>query len=574
VPDRIDHPGPAEWWRDAVVYQIYIRSFADAGFDGIGDIAGIRSRLAYLSDLGVDAIWITPWYPSPFADGGYDVADYCNVAPVFGDLDQAEVLIADVHRHGMRIILDLVPNHSSDQHPWFLRAVAAGAGSPEREWYWFRRGRGPGGSSPPNDWRSVFGGPAWGRLAARAEGEEPEWFLHLFAPEQPDLNWSCPAVADAFDDVLRFWFDRGVDGFRIDVANALAKDPDLPDLYGPNGAEPESEPPTGGRATVDHPFWDRDEIHQIFRRWRRVGDAYRSSAQGPRTFVAEAWRVRRDGLARYVRPDELHNAFNFEFLVAPWEPEALRAVIDHHIGMLEQVGASPTWVLSNHDTVRVVTRYGRVSGDRSGGTHVDVGVGRRRARAAALLMLALPGAAYVYQGDELGLPEVDDLPDDARQDPIWRRSGGTIVGRDGCRVPLPWNEAGPGLGFSSVVPWLRQPTDWAALAVTSQEHDASSMLSLYRTAIDLRRRHLTPSVHRLHWRDAGPGVLAFDRGEAFSCVVNLTGDEVRLVPGYEVLVASGPAEGKRVPTDTAVWLTRNHWGIGDKGSANATYPPG
>jgi alpha-glucosidase len=388
-------------------------------------------------------------------------------------------------------------------------------------------------------------------LDRRLEEEEPEWFLHLFAPEQPDLNWRRPEVADAFDGVLRFWFDLGVDGFRIDVANALAKDPDLPDLY--QRAEPESEPPTGAESTIDHPYWDRDEIHQIFRRWRRIGDSYRTSAQGPRMFVAEAWRVRPDGLARYVRPDELHNAFNFEFLVAPWESEALRAVIDHHIGMLEVVGASPTWVLSNHDTVRVVSRYGRV-GDE--GSRVDLEVGRRRARAAALLMLALPGAAYVYQGDELGLPEVDDLPDNARQDPIWRRSGGTIVGRDGCRVPLPWTETGPGLGFSAVEPWLPQSADWATLAVTNQEHDPGSVLSLYRNAIALRRRLLTPSVPPLHWREAGPGVLAFDRGDAFSCIVNLTGDEVRVEPGLQVLLASGPVEGPTLPNDTAVWLSR------------------
>ena len=560
-PDRAGEPGAAEWWRDAVVYQIYIRSFADGDSDGIGDIAGIRSRLAYLSDLGVDAIWITPWYPSPFADGGYDVADYCDVAPVFGDLGQAEALISDVHRCGMRIILDLVPNHTSDQHRWFRRAVAAGEGSPERGWYWFRRGRGPGAVSPPNDWRSVFGGSAWERLPAGAPGEEPEWYLHLFAPEQPDLNWACPEVAEAFDDVLRFWFDRGVDGFRIDVANALAKDPALPDLYGPDGRDPEPGPAEGDGGTADHPYWDRDEIHQIFRRWRRVGDAYRNSPAGPRMFVAEAWRVRRDGLARYLRPDELHSAFNFEFLVAPWEPESLRAVIDHHIGTLEGVGASPTWVLSNHDTVRVVTRYGQVAGGSGGrageGAHVDLGVGLRRARAAVLLMLALPGGAYIYQGEELGLPEVEDLPDDARRDPIWRRSGGRILGRDGCRVPLPWSEAGPGLGFSSVGPWLPQPEGWAALAVTGQSGDPRSVLSLYRTAIALRRQHLAPGVHRLHWRDVGPGVLAFGRGEVFGCVVNFASDDVRLEPGSEVLVASGAVEGRSLPTDTAVWLVRS-----------------
>lgn len=562
--DPIDQPDTAEWWRDAVVYQIYIRSFADADADadGVGDIAGIGSRLAYLSDLGVDAIWITPWYPSPFADGGYDVADYCDVAPVFGDLDQAEALIADVHRLGMRIILDLVPNHTSDQHPWFLRAVAADEGSPERGWYWFRPGLGPGGHSPPNDWRSVFGGSAWERLPATTDGVEPQWYLHLFATEQPDLNWANPEVAEAFDDVLRFWFDRGVDGFRIDVANALAKDPTLPDLHGPDANDPQSEPPElDGAETAAHPYWDRDEIHQIFRRWRRIAEGYRTSIGGPRMFVAEAWRVRRNGLARYVRPDELQGAFNFEFLSAPWEPAALRDVIDHHIGMLDEVGAGPSWVLSNHDTVRVVTRYGSVTGGSrradGEGLQVDLEVGLRRARAAALLMLALPGVAYVYQGEELGLPEVEDLPDDARQDPIWRRSGGTIVGRDGCRVPLPWSDEGPGLGFSSVEPWLPQPADWAALAVTAQATDPSSTLSLYRSAIALRRRHLVPGAHRLHWNDLGRGVLAFARGDAFSCVVNLTNEDVRLEPGSEVVIASRAVEGLRLPTDTAVWLIAN-----------------
>jgi alpha-glucosidase len=553
VHDRIDQTPAPEWWRDAVVYQIYIRSFADGDSDGIGDIAGIRSRLPYLSDLGVDAIWITPWYPSPFADGGYDVADYCDIAPVFGDLAQAEALIADVHRLGMRIILDLVPNHTSDQHPWFRRALGAGEDSADREWYWFRGGRGPGGDAPPNDWRSVFGGPAWERLPATGDGGEPEWYLHLFAPEQPDLNWARPEVALAFDDVLRFWFDRGVDGFRIDVANAMAKDPDLPDLHGSDPGDPASGSPDSDGGTIDHPYWDRDEIHETFRRWRRIADSYRTSAEGPRMFVAEAWRVRPGGLARYLRPDELQSAFNFEFLAAPWEPGALRTVIDHHTEVLDAVGASPTWVLSNHDTVRVVTRYAPTT---AAGGRVDLGVGQRRARAAALLMLALPGCAYIYQGDELGLPEVEDLPDDRRQDPIWRRSGGTILGRDGCRVPLPWDETAPALGFSPVEPWLPQPADWDALAVTRQSGEPGSMLSLYRTAIALRRRHLVGGNRPVEWRDAGLGVLAFDQGDGFSCVVNFTGGALPLEPGSEVLLGSEAIDRRMLPTDTAVWLVR------------------
>jgi len=560
--DPVGEPA-AEWWRDAVVYQIYVRSFADGDGDGIGDIAGIRSRLGYLSDLGVDAIWITPWYPSPFADGGYDVADYCDVAPVFGHLDQAEALIAEVHRHGMRIILDLVPNHTSEEHPWFQRALGAAGESAERAWYWFRPGRGPKGGSPPNDWRSVFGGSAWTRLPASAGDEQPDWYLHLFASEQPDLNWAFPEVADAFDDILQFWFDRGVDGFRIDVANAMAKDPTLPDLLRPD--DPAGASFAGAvEAGANHPYWDRDEIHQIFRRWRRVGDAYASSTVGPRMFVAEAWRVRPHGLARYLQADELQSAFNFEFLSAPWDPDALREIIDRHIGELDRVGASPTWVLSNHDVVRVATRYGSTvagGGEGVGGMkRVDLVLGLRRARAAALLMFALPGSAYIYQGDELGLPEVEDLPDEARQDPIWRRSGGTMRGRDGCRVPLPWTEERRGLGFGSPDPWLPQPADWGMFAVNRQSADPGSTLSLYRTAVGLRREHLARGALGLRWHDERPGVLAFDRGPDFSCIVNLTSYGVPLETVGDVLIASGAIKGRELPGDTAVWLARTREG--------------
>jgi len=537
-----------EWWRDAVVYQVYIRSFADGDGDGIGDIAGIRSRLGYLSDLGVDAIWVTPWYPSPFVDGGYDVADYRDIAPVFGDLAEAEALIEEVHDFGMRLIIDLVPNHTSDRHPWFTRAIAAGAGSAEREWYWFRTGSGPGGDSTPNDWPSVFGGPAWERVAG--DGDAPQWFLHLFAPEQPDLNWANPLVADAFDGVLRFWFDLGVDGFRIDVANAMAKDPALPDLAGAGAGAG-----AGDDRLADHPYWDRDEIHETFRRWRQIADSYRGRPLGPKMLVAEAWQVRQGGLARYLRGDELHNAFNFEFLVTEWEPDALRSVIDRHISMLAQVGAGPTWVLSNHDTVRVVTRYGQLAGSGEE-PHLDLGVGLRRARAAALLTLALPGSTYLYQGDELGLPEVDDLPEAALQDPIWRRSGGRVRGRDGCRVPLAWSDHGPSLGFGAAEPWLPQPAGWGRMAVSAQSNDPGSVLSLYRRAIALRRSYLVGRGHDIVWSETGPGVLTFDRGGSFACVVNFGADAVGLERGAEVLISSGPLDGPDLPTDTAAWLIR------------------
>ncbi|MFJ3978330.1 alpha-amylase family glycosyl hydrolase [Streptomyces sp. NPDC090021] len=378
-----------DWWRDAVIYQVYVRSFADSDGDGIGDLCGVRSRLPHLARLGVDAVWLTPFYVSPQADGGYDVADYRAVDPLFGDLADAEELVRAAHALRLRVIVDVVPNHTSEQHPWFRAALAGEPGARER--YLFRRGRGTDGDLPPNDWESIFGGPAWTRVA------DGEWYLHLFAPEQPDLDWNHPEVTAEFDSVLRFWLDLGVDGFRIDVAHGMVKAEGLPDIG------------RGAQATLigtePLPFFDQDGVHAIHRAWRRLLDSY----DGPRIGVAEAWAPSSERLALYVRPDELHQAFNFRFLTCPWDPEAMRTVIDESLAATTAVGAPTTWVLSNHDVVRHVTRYG-------GGPQ-----GLARARAAALLMLALPGSAYLYQGEELGLPEVTDLPDTARQDPAFRR---------------------------------------------------------------------------------------------------------------------------------------------------------
>ncbi|MFD9261377.1 alpha-amylase family glycosyl hydrolase, partial [Streptomyces sp. NPDC059538] len=373
------------WWRDAVIYQVYVRSFADSDGDGIGDLRGVRSRLPHLARLGVDAVWLTPFYVSPQADGGYDVADYRAVDPLFGDLSDADELVRAAHALGLRVIVDVVPNHTSEQHPWFRAALAGEPGARER--YHFRPGRGPGGAEPPNDWESIFGGPAWTRVP------DGDWYLHLFAPEQPDLDWDHPEVAAEFASVLRFWLDLGIDGFRIDVAHGMVKAPGLPDIG------------RGAQATLigtePLPFFDQDGVHEIHRSWRRLLDSYGSGRIG----VAEAWAPTSERLALYVRPDELHQAFNFRFLNCPWDPAAMRTVIDESLAATTAVGAPTTWVLSNHDVVRHVTRYG-------GGAR-----GLARARAAALLMLALPGSAYVYQGEELGLPEVADLPDRVRQDP-------------------------------------------------------------------------------------------------------------------------------------------------------------
>ena len=514
---------PETWWRGAAIYQVYLRSFADGNGDGLGDLAGLRSRLAYLSALGIDAIWLNPWYPSPMSDGGYDVADYRNIEPIFGTLAEAEKLIQEAHELNIKIIIDVVPNHSSDQNAWFQEALAAGPGSEARERFWFRPGRDGG---PPNDWQSIFGGPAWTQVP------DGEWYLHLFAPEQPDFNWNSDAVREEFLDVLRFWYDRGVDGIRIDSAAVLIKDPD---------AEPDG---------LD-PYTDRDGVHEIYREWRRVSDSYPG-----RFLIGEVWLPDQERFARYLRPDELHTAFNFDFLSCPWETSALRRVIDATLATHEPIGAPPTWVLSNHDVTRPVTRYGRpdtsfTHDDRKHGVPSDHELGIRRARAAALLAMALPGGVYVYQGEELGLPEVEDIPDALLQDPIWARSGHTDRGRDGCRVPVPWSGDAPPYGYGGE-PWLPQPTDWQELTVEAQEHDASSMLNLYRTALRIRRDQLGDGT--LTWVPLGDEVLAFARESGLTCVVNLGQEPVRLPEHQQICLASGPVDGGLLPSDTAVWL--------------------
>jgi alpha-glucosidase len=529
----------APWWRDAVIYQIYVRSFADSDGDGIGDLAGIRSRLPYVGALGVDAIWLTPFYPSPQADAGYDVTDYRDVAPIFGTLGDFDELVRDAHDLGLRVIVDLVPNHTSVEHPWFQAALAAPAGGPERARYIFRDGRGAGGHAPPNDWGSNFGGDGWTRVTG-PDGAPGQWYLHLFAPEQPDLDWTNEEVRAEFESILRFWLERGVDGFRVDVAHGLAKDPEMPDLAGDYAVS--------GPALEGHPHWDRDEVHDVYRRWRRVSDSY----PGDRTFIAEVWVQSPRRLALYLRPDELHTAFNFNFLLAPWDAGSLRSAVDESIAALAGVGAPATWVLSNHDVVRHVTRYG---GGRLG-TH--------RARAAALLMFALPGGAYVYQGEELGLPEVTDLPAAARKDPTFLRSGGAELGRDGCRVPMPWSGSEPPFGFGpSAASWLPQPEEWAELTVERQASVPSSMLRLYRNALSLRRRLPALGDGQLAWVEAGQDLLAFRREPGFLCVVNV-GDKPahvaeHLVPdGAVVVLASGPIDAaSRIPGATAVWFARS-----------------
>ncbi|HEY3608740.1 MAG TPA: glycoside hydrolase family 13 protein [Pseudonocardiaceae bacterium] len=532
------------WWCSAVIYEIYVRSFADGNGDGIGDLDGVRARLGYLADLGVDALWFTPWFPSPMADGGYDVADYRDVAPMFGTLADAEKLIDEAHGFGVRIIIDVVPNHCSNEHPWFQRALAAAPGSPERELFWFRPGLGENGELPPNNWASIFGGRAWTRTT-NDDGTPGEWYLHLFDPGQPDFNWNSPIVRNEFEDILRFWFDRGVDGIRIDSAALLIKDNDLADadLTGGPGA--------------GHAYADRDGVHDVYRSWRRVAEEYSN-----RALIGEIWLPDSERFARYLRSDELHVAFNFEFLCCAWDADLLKSVVDNTMAAHKPVGAPATWVLSNHDVVRHVTRYGRADtsfdmADRRIGAPSDLALGERRARAAALLTLALPGGAYIYQGEEFGLAEVEDLPDDVRQDPFWLRSGHTEPGRDGCRVPLPWSGSQPPFGFSgdgAVPPWLPQPSSWVDRTMRAQAARPDSMLTLYREALRLRRTQPELGDGPMSWLPAGPGVLAFARGAGgFACVVNLSGAPTAL-PAGELVLASDPIVDGQLPPDTAAWL--------------------
>ena len=531
-----------DWWRDAVIYQVYVRSFADSDGDGVGDLPGIRSRLPHLADLGVDAVWITPFYRSPMADGGYDVADYRTVDPLFGSNDDAKALLDDAHDLGLRVIVDLVPNHTSDRHAWFQQALRAAPGSPERARYHFRDGRGEG---PPNDWESVFGGPAWTRTA------DGQWYLHLFAPEQPDFNWDNPKVREEFEDILRFWFQRGVDGVRIDSAAVCMKEPSLADFD-------RDAPPS------PHPYEDRDEVHPIYQGWRVVADSYPDR----RALIGEIWLPDAKRFALYLRPDEMHTAFNFDFLACEWGAASFKRCIDETLAAHAPVGAPATWVLSNHDVTRHVTRYGRqdttFSHDatirrRQHQSPVDFALGRRRGRAAALLTFALPGSVYVYQGDELGLAEVEDIPDSARQDPMFSRTHGFNPGRDGCRVPLPWSGTAQPFGFSpygaSGQPWLPQPAEWAAFTAEAQTGDPASMLELYRSALHLRRTIPGFGDGPMRWLDSPADVLAFERDGGVACVINLSDSSVALPAHEEILIASGPLDSDGcLPTDTTVWL--------------------
>ncbi len=540
---------PADWWRSAVVYQIYPRSFADSDGDGIGDLAGARARLDYLADLGVDAIWLTPFYPSPLVDGGYDVADYQDVDPRLGTLQDVDALVLAAHRRGIRVIVDIVPNHTSDQHPWFRAARAAPPGDPARRRYHFHDGSGPDGAEPPSDWRSHFGGSAWERLP------DGQWYLHLFSREQPDLNWDDPDVRQYFQDTLRFWADRGIDGFRVDVAHALAKDM----------SEPLRSQPTLDAALPQDgtdPLYDRDEVHEVYRSWRRVFEEY----DPPRMAVAETWAPTNDRTYLYARPTELGQVFDFSLLKSAWSRDSFlgvvrRALADH--ARHADAGGGLTWVLSSHDVPRHASRLALPPDvapedwvrTRGASPRIDLETGRRRARAATLMMLALPGSAYLYQGEELGLPEVPDLPLEALQDPIGRRSDHDLPGRDGCRVPLPWTSTGPTFGFSTGRSWLPQPPSFAPYAADVQTDDPASTLTLYRRAIALRKALQEPDTTVTWLSTDDPGVLHFRRSNGWECLVNF-GTVPSELPDGQVLLSSEPLDGGKVPPESTAWFRR------------------
>ncbi len=521
-----------EWWREAVFYQVYPRSFADSNGDGMGDLPGVMSRLDYLKDLGVDALWLSPFFPSPQVDAGYDVADYCDVDPLFGTLKDFDELLAAAHQRNIKITIDVVPNHCSDQHVWFQQAIAAGRGSEERQRFHFREGRGENGELPPSNWTSAFGGPSWTRVT-EPDGSAGQWYYHLFAPEQPDFNWEHPDVLKEFERVFRFWLDRGVDGFRIDVSDALIKDTSFAD--------------TDGRYPLI-PKEDGSAVHDIYRHLRSVMNEY----SGDRMAVVETG-ASDDIVALFIRPDEMHLAFNFRFLKSPWGAEIFAHAITESIAANAEVKATTTWVIDNHDNLRSATRFalqGELQGHYvptlvGGGVSADEDLGQKRARALAVLLLSLPGATYIYNGQELGLPNVNDLPDEVLQDPIFFRTQGVNRGRDGCRIPMPWQGTSSPYGFSSTPhTWLPMPGDWSRFTVENQLHNEESSLHLYRQLISLRKKHSAlrhGTVAVLGWAQEVLKVRVSDDSQTFEVWMNF-GVEDSPLPQGELMCHSAKSQ--------------------------------
>lgn len=539
-------PG-SEWWRSGVIYQIYPRSFADANGDGMGDLRGITNNLHKLSELGIDAVWLSPFYRSPQKDAGYDVADYRSVDPLFGDLADFDQLVSKAHQLGIRVMIDLVPNHTSDQHEWFQKALAADPGSKERSYYHFKPGRGENGELPPNNWQSMFGGPAWTRVS------DGEWYVHLFDSSQPDLNWENPLVQAEFEEILRFWLDRGVDGFRVDQPHAMAKADGLPD-------HPYVEEAGAGfiEGRENPPMWFQDSVHEIFRKWREILESY----PGERAMCGEAYVLPLSFMALWVRPDEFHQTFNFRFLDAGWEKEKLVAAINESFTAFDSVGAPSTWVLNNHDVIRHASRFGGDYGRATASDGIgpanpqpDNELGLIKAKAATLFMLGLPGASYLYQGEELGLPEHTTIEPEYRQDPTFFRTKGQRVGRDGCRVPLPWSLGGKSNGFNDTGKmWLPQPVSYAALSRDQQENDQASTLNFYKTALALRKRFAL-GEGSFDWVETGE-LLSYQNGDVL--VVHNFSQEAKELPAGQMLIASSPLTAQGLlAANASAWLVTN-----------------
>lgn len=528
------------WWREAVIYQIYPRSFYDSNGDGEGDLAGITSHLEYVRDLGVDAIWLSPFYTSPNKDGGYDVADPRDVDPRYGDLEDAKALIKRAHELELRVLADIVPNHFSDQHEWFKAALKSGRGSSERSRFHFYDAKPDG--TPPNNWVSLFGGAAWTQVS------DGQFYLHLFDSSQPDLNWENPEVNADFETTLRFWLDLGIDGFRIDVAHGLVKEnihvnhPDPEGLSDALRLDVEMDTDARNALLESVPYFDRQGVHEIYRKWRTLFDSY-----GARDVmaVAEAWVHPPVNATRYVRADELHQVFNFDLLTAPFHSGYLFEVINRSNQLNATVNALPTWALSNHDSPRVASRLGALE-----------------SQALALFVFALPGSAYIFAGQELGLPD-GELQDSDRQDPSFIRSKGAIKGRDGARVPLPWSGNSTPFGFTVGTPWLPINQSWQPLSVESQSRDSKSLLNLYRSAMALRTEHLT-GAGEIEWLESPlhgslrEGLLVFKRGSV-TIVMNLSEQILEVdYSGQVILQSAGDLEncdGKHiVPARSTVWI--------------------
>ncbi len=550
------------WWRQAVIYQIYPRSFKDSNGDGIGDIKGITSKIGYLSSLNVDAVWLSPFYPSALADGGYDVDDYRDVDPKLGTLADFDEMLNKLHEAGIRVFVDIVPNHSSNRHEWFKEAIVSEPGSAARNRYIFRDGKGANGELPPTNWPSHFAPSAWSHESTQG-GKHNQWYCHLFAPEQPDFNWDNREIEDDFLKTLKFWADRGVDGFRIDVAHALKKDLSEP------LKDQARYPDLVNRKPGDNILFDRDEVHEIYKEWRQLFNQYNP----PRVAVAEAY-VPADRLALYASADELGQAFNFELLNANFNATEFKTVIDRGLTQAKALGSSSTWCLNNHDQMRPATKYGllptvdhiRWKNSAGATSPLDENLGMRSAIAASMLIMALPGCTYIYQGEELGLHEVLGIPEDQIQDPQYLRNLKVDVGRDGCRVPLPWTSSGSSFGFGDGGSHLPQPQWFAKNSVEVESKDPQSPLSIFRKALELRKGLVTEE--EMQWHETGDAnVLHFSRPNGWHCITNFGRGHFDLTGKGEILHSSGPlaeagiylihgveTSGNDLPPATTVWL--------------------